>query len=143
QGGTVVANSTVTDPTVAFGSGSTAIAFADTSLPDQLGILYVVHNDGPGVEIARIDVVSGGRVDASDPSVASSGGCQVNGSPVLTPPGEHGGRVLFFTLKSPNGACPADGTLVRIPILGDAASPSAAIGPASFAKLDSLTTGVG
>lgn len=143
EGGTQVVNAVVDqDPSDTFGSRAAAVGFADTSTAERLGVLYVVHNDGDGVEIARLDLATGGRIDTTDIAVAESLGCEVTGSPVLSPPDATGGRVLFLTLR---GSCAADSSVVRVPIEGDAASPSATVDPAdqAFARVDGIAEGVG
>src|SRR3954447_27030713 len=87
-----------------FGTGATTIGVADTSTASRPGVIYAVHNDGGGVEIARIDAATGKRLDDVDTAVASSFGCSANGSPVLAPPAAGGMLVLFVTLR---GSCAA------------------------------------
>ena len=136
----VVSGTVETDPGDTFGSGVTSLGFADTSTADRHGVIYVVHNDGQGVEIARIESSSGARLDEVDQSVASSFGCVAGGSPVLSPPAAGGSRILFVTLR---GSCPADQSLVRIPIEGDASSAAATFGEQTFARVNGLAAGVG
>lgn len=111
-----------------FGNNLAAIAPVDTSTADRLGLAIVVHNDQGAVQIARFDLRNGERVD--EITVPSTVGCRAGASPLVTPPDPAGGRVLFFTLV---GSCPANESLVRIPITGDAASRTSRLGEATFA----------
>src|SRR3712207_7193968 len=90
---------TAVDVGETFGTGRASAAFADASTDSRLGVIYVVHNDGTGVEVARIDAQQGARV-GEDHVVGGSFGCTVNGSPVLSPPAPDGSRILFFTLRA-------------------------------------------
>ena len=123
-----------------FGTGQVGVGFADSSTTSKLGVLYVVHNDGQGVEVARIDATTGTRIGGDLPVPYSAPGCTVNGSPVLSPPAADGSRILFFTLR---GTCQADQTLVRIPIKGDATSPAAEFETPTFGRVAGLPVGVG
>ena len=139
-GTTVISAPVDADAGDTFGSGAAALAFADTSTAARLGLIYVVHNDGQGVEIARIDAMTGRRIDEVDTAVASSFGCVANGSPALSPPAAGGSRVLFVTLR---GSCAADQSIVRIPIEGDASTESSTYGTQTFARIGGLAAGVG
>jgi hypothetical protein len=99
-----VVDSALTDPTLAFGPG---VAFAAGS-----GVVFAVHDDGAGVDIARLDARAGTRLGPDVP-VPDSLGCTVGGSPLLTPPATDGSRLLFFTLV---GTCPRGSSLVRVPV---------------------------
>ncbi|MEA2126123.1 MAG: hypothetical protein QOI80_2905 [Solirubrobacteraceae bacterium] len=131
-GGTLVADAPLTDASVTFGPG---IAFASTSTDLQPGVLFVVHNDGAGVEIARFDERSGTRI-GPDAALADSLGCAVAGAPLLTPVATDGTRFLVFTIQ---GACPRGTTLVRVPV---AADPAAALGTPTSAPVPELQAGV-
>ena len=126
-GGTLVADGAVTTPGAALGAG-----FADTSSDTRPGVLFVVHNDGGGVEIARFDVASGARLGTTDIAVPDSLGCTADASTLLTPPTADGSRLLLFTLR---GRCTAAASLVRVPIGPDAAG---RIGTLTFATVPGL-----
>jgi hypothetical protein len=118
-----------------FGSGAGAIAFADTSTEQRHGVLYVVHNDDAGpaaVFIARVRADNGEVID--EVAVDRSVGCSTDSSPLLTPVTPSGGRILYFTMR-----CALYSYLVRVPIEGDAASPSATLGTAGYAMVPGLT----
>jgi hypothetical protein len=102
-----VVDSALTDPTLAFGPG---IAFAAGS-----GVLFAVHDDGAGVDIARLDARAGTRLGPDVP-VPDSLGCTVGGAPLLTPPATDKSRLLFFTLV---GNCTRGSSLVRVPVFPD------------------------
>src|SRR3712207_8122754 len=53
---------TAVDVGETFGTGRASAAFADASTDSRLGVIYVVHNDGTGVEVARIDAQQGARI---------------------------------------------------------------------------------
>ncbi len=103
-----IVDSPVTDPATTFGSG---IALVSGS-----GALFAVHNDGAGVDIARLDARTGTRL-GPDVAIPDSLGCVVAGSPLLTPPASDGSRLLFFTM---NGGCTRGPSLVRVPVGADA-----------------------
>ena len=81
----------------------------------EAGVLYVVHDDGGGVEIARFDEVTGRRL-GFDFALPGGLGCDETGAPLLTPPAADGTRLLFFTITGP---CSAGEGLVRVPVEAD------------------------
>jgi hypothetical protein len=103
-GGTRVADGAVTDAQRALRS-----AFVSSSGPAANGVLFVVHDDGGGIEIARFDEATGARM-GDDVPVPGSFGCREAGAPLLTPVAEDGTRLLFFTMA---GSCPSGEGLVR------------------------------
>lgn len=109
-GGTLVADATVTDSLDAFAS-----PFVSSSTDTEAGLLYVVHDDGSGVEVARFDEVTGQRI-GFDVALSGGLGCDEAGAPLLTPPASDGTRLLFFTITGP---CTAGEGLVRLPVEAD------------------------
>jgi hypothetical protein len=103
-GGIEVADATLTDPALALGSG-----FVSSSSEAALGVLFVVHDDGGGVEVARLDERTGQRL-GPDVAVPGSLGCAEAGAPLLTPVAADGTRLLFLTIA---GRCPGGEGLVR------------------------------
>ncbi len=89
---------------------------------------FVPHNDGAGVEVARVDVRAGTRIGA-DVAVPDSLGCTVAGAPLLTPVAADGARLLVFTVAGNCGPGlvravvrgSAVGAMVRTPVAGLAA----------------------
>jgi Ca2+-binding RTX toxin-like protein len=119
-----------------FGAGAGAVGFADTSTEERLGQLFAVHNDdagGPAVFVGRVRLDTGERLP--DEPVTRSAQCAINSSPLLTPATAGGARILYFTM-----ACALYRYLVRLPIIGDAASPAATLGTPGYAMVDGLTT---
>lgn len=124
---------TTNDPT--FGAGDASVGFADSSTEERLGQLFVVHNDNTQVRVERIDLASG-ALDPEEFLVPATLGCEISSSPLLTPPNDTGGRVLFFTIHGiPPGTCAANDSLVRIPIEGDALDPKAKLGQVTYAPV--------
>jgi len=119
-----------------FGSNGNSVGFADTSTEDRMGQLYVVHNDDPvataAVFIARFDVASGEKV--YEEIIPGTAQCSINASPLLTPPGPGGSRLLYFVL-----VCPLYRHLVRVPIMGDATGREAVVGAPGFATIPDAT----
>ena len=103
--------------------------FADSSIATALGQLFVVHNEGTGIEIAQIDEADGSIV--KQVAVAGSANMTVRSSPILTGPDASGGRILFFVASN--------GDLFRVPI-GTAAAKGATIGPATKVSADATST---
>lgn len=126
----------INDDGAVFGSGGNSVGFADTSTEDRLGQLFVVHNDDPvaaaAVFIARFDAASGEKV--SEEVVPNTAQCSINASPLLTPPGPGGSRLLYFVL-----VCPLYRHLVRVPIAGDATTRDAVVGAPGFATIPDAT----
>jgi hypothetical protein len=118
--GTLVADAPVTDAAGALASG-----FVSSSSDTVAGILYVVHDDGGGVEIARLDEATGMRV-GPDRSVPGSLGCDEVGAPLLTPVAADGTRLLLFTMR---GRCQAGEGLVRFGVLADGGLTSPGVAP--------------
>lgn len=118
-GGTPVADAPVTDPEDALAS-----AFVSTSSASRPGIVFAVHDDGGGVEIARFDEITGER-RGPDVAVPGSLGCSEAGAPLLTPVAGDGTRLLFFTMS---GSCPAGSGLVRFGVDRDGGLAFAGVG---------------
>ena len=78
-------------------SPTRAMALSGSGLAAGAGMLFVPHDDGAGVEIARIDERTGVRAGA-DVAVPDSLGCSVAGAPLLTPVAGDGTRLLVFTM---------------------------------------------
>ena len=103
--------------------------FADSSIATALGQLFVVHNEGTGIEIAQIDEADGSIV--KQVAVAGSANTTVRSSPILTGPDASGGRILFFVASN--------GDLFRVPI-GTAGAKGATIGQATKVAADATPT---
>jgi hypothetical protein len=118
-----------------FGS-SGSVGFVDTSTEDRLGQLLVLHNDDafgtPRVYISRISLDTGKLVEEDMLVNASTGNCEINSSPLLTPPSASGGRLLYLVVSCSGGL---SRYLVRVPIQGDATSPDAVIGSPGYAYI--------
>jgi len=100
-------------------SAGGAAAFAESSGPGGLGMVFAVHNADnrqpvfgglDDVEVAVIDEASGGVVQ--DVPVRGTVDHRVNGPAVLSPPEADGGRSLLFLTQAPGGEV----QLVRVPI---------------------------
>ncbi len=85
---------------------------SDTGLVVAGGAVFVPHDDGAGVEIARLDERTGARL-GPDVAVPDSLGCTVAGAPLLTPVAADGSRVLVFT---ETGSCGS--ALIRVGVQG-------------------------
>lgn len=135
-GGTPVSDAAVTDREDALASG-----FASTSSSTRRGELFVVHDDGGGVEVARFDEDTGARI-GDDVSVPGSLGCVEAGAPLLTPVAEDGTRLLFFTIS---GSCPAGEGLVRFGVSagGELSAPQIAPAPGATAAAPALVVVAG
>lgn len=99
------------------GLSSRGVTPVDTSVATSLGQLYAVHNDddneGPDIQIARIDEATGAR-NASDFAVPGTDGYTITSSPMITGPagGVIGGARTLFFLATREGT----DTLFRVPI---------------------------
>jgi hypothetical protein len=129
-GGTLVADAPLTDPAVALGPG-----FVSTSTETEPGVVFVVHNDGGGIDIARFEEQSGNRA-GGDVALPDSLGCTVAGSPLLSPVAADGTRFLLFTIS---GGCTRGASLVRVPVGAD---PRGALGDPVTAPVTALNPGV-
>ena len=109
-GGTLVADAAVTDVAAAL-----VVAFASSSTEREPGVLFVVHEDGGGIEVARFDEVTGQRL-GFDTALPGGLGCDLTGAPLLTPAAADGTRLLFFVIEGP---CAAGEGLVRVPVETD------------------------
>lgn len=127
--GVPATNDALTDPGSAFGPDG--VAAAPAAAADEL---YVVHDDGGGIEVLRVDVTTGTRIGTADVPVPGSLGCTVAGSPLLTPPAADGSRFLYFTIR---GACTSGAGLLRWGISGA----GALLGAPSVAALSGVTRG--
>lgn len=96
-------------------------AFAESSGPGGLGMVFVVHNADnrqpffgglDDVEVAVVDEGSGGVLQ--DVPVRGTVDHRVNGPAVLSPPDAQGGRSLLFLSEAPGGGV----QLLRIPVDG-------------------------
>jgi len=110
------------DATDTFGTFG-LVGFADSSIATGLGQLFVVHNEGTGIEIAQIDETDGSVVKQF--AVAGTNNLTVESSAVLTGPDANGGRILFFVASN--------GELFRVPI-ATAAAKGATFGTATSTR---------
>lgn len=121
-----------------FGSGAGSVSFAETSGAGATGQVFAVHNDDFGsqgdIEIAQVDLANGALVQQQ--SIEGTNGYTINSSLVTTGPAandpatpgdETGNRVLFFVAANGSG----EERLFRVPVTGNAALATAAIGTAT------------
>ncbi len=101
-------------------------ALTGSGLVARGATLFVPHDDGAGVEVARVDAGTGQRA-GPDVAVPDSLGCSVAGAPLLTPMAGDGTALLVFTVEGNCGpaliraAVDRDGGLgaiARTPVAG-------------------------